>query len=87
MRVLCLISIPIPIHGVGLPTPCLTVNKHSGMEARQHLLNHIVNLRLMVDGLLVCAIIEDLVETVVLCVVVAIVHDPTSYVEGVAALT
>lgn len=87
MRVLSLISVLIPIHSVGLSTPRLTVHKHRGMEARQHLLNHIVNLRLMVDGLLVGAIVEDLVESVVLCVVVAIVHDPTCYVEEVTVLT
>lgn len=46
------------------------------MEARQHLLNQIINLRLMVNFMLLCALVKDLVKRVVLCAVVPIVYDP-----------
>ena len=44
------------------------------MEARQHLLNQIINLRLMVNFMLLCALVKDLVKRVVLCAVVPIVY-------------
>ena len=75
IRILCLFRIFVAIHGVSLSTSCLTIDKYGCVESRQYLLDEVIYLCIAIYGMLSRVVIKNLVEAVVLCIVVTVIHD------------
>ena len=87
IRILCLFYIFVSIHGVSLSTSCLSIDKYGCVESRQYLLDEVIYLCIAIYGMLGHAVIKNLVEGIVLCVVVSVIHNSKERISYMTKLT
>ena len=87
IRILCLFCVLVSIHSVSLTTSCLAIDKHSRVETRHYLMNKVVYISLVINGILCCVVIKDLVESKVFGIVVAVICDSIKIIIKRALLT
>ena len=87
IRILCLFYIFVSIHGISLSTTCLSIDKYSCVESHQYLLDEVIYLCIAIYGLLSRAVIKNLVEGIVLCVVVSVIHNSKERISYMTKLT